>query len=227
MKHTLSKTLSAMVLSCLALSSSFGQTDITNLGNTTTAQYSDSPSGEDIAKVIDNSSRTKYLTFNQCGYIQVQVSDTHRAASYTITSADDAPGRDPQGWTLYGSNNGSNWTVLDTRSNEDFPRRFQKRSFSVSNSAAYSYFRLDMCNNNGRILQLAEWEVFGNSNGGRDCEPSLIESYVNVNGRGWSQSSSVTADQGADIQFGPQPIGGSWSWSGPNHAVIAHQYVKR
>jgi hypothetical protein len=35
---------------------------------------------------------------------------------YTFSTANDSPDRDPSGWTLYGSNDGSTWTTLDTQS---------------------------------------------------------------------------------------------------------------
>ncbi len=39
--------------------------DITNLsGGIITAQYNDSPTGENISNIIDNSIYTKFLTFN-------------------------------------------------------------------------------------------------------------------------------------------------------------------
>ncbi|MBN1411517.1 MAG: hypothetical protein JW969_11785 [Spirochaetales bacterium] len=139
-----------------------GSTDITDLGGTLTAQYYDSPSNEEIDKLIDNSTSTKYLTFHACGWVQFQTGTAYLVTSYAITSANDAAERDPYTWTLDGSNNGTTWTTIDSRSGEDFPNRFQRREFSVSNNTmAYTYFRLNMCNNSGSILQLAEWEIYG------------------------------------------------------------------
>ncbi|MBN1412294.1 MAG: hypothetical protein JW969_15720, partial [Spirochaetales bacterium] len=44
--------------------------DITNLAGTVSAQYYDSPSGEEIEKLIDNTTSTKYLTFHASGWVQ-------------------------------------------------------------------------------------------------------------------------------------------------------------
>jgi|GEM_PF-246985 len=142
------------------------QTDITNSGGTMSAQYTDSPSGEDITKVIDNLATTKYLTFHSSGWIQFQSTGNYIVTAYAITSANDAPERDPLNWTLQGSTNGSTWTTLNTQSNQDFPNRNQRRQFSFSNSTAYNYYRLQMSNNSGTILQLAEWELLGTAAGG-------------------------------------------------------------
>ncbi|UII23845.1 basic secretory protein-like protein [Fulvivirga ligni] len=151
----------ALQLAELELIGTFEQTDITNLGGTISAQYSDSPNNEDISKLIDNSSSTKYLTFHQSAWVQFQASGSPVVSAYTLTSANDAAARDPLNWTLQGSNNGSSWTTLDSRNGIDFPNRFQKKTFSFSNSTSYTYYRLNMVNNGAGATQLAEWELLG------------------------------------------------------------------
>ena len=43
-----------------------------------------------------------------------------RAVRYAITTANDEPGRDPQAWTLQGSADGKDWTVLATMDDPKF-----------------------------------------------------------------------------------------------------------
>jgi len=63
--------------------------------------------------------------------------------NYTKTSANDSPERDPSNWALLGSNDGgTNWTTLDTQSNQAFTDRFQQRSFPISSPAAFNIYRL-------------------------------------------------------------------------------------
>jgi hypothetical protein len=151
--------------------------DITDLGGTISAQYeSGSPTGEEYTNLIDNNVRTKYLTFHASGWIQYQANARYNVTGYTITSANDYPERDPHNWTLQGSNDGNNWTTVDSRSGEAFTDRFQTRTFSFSNSGAYSYYRFNMSNNSGTILQLGEIELFG----------TLVSSLITQNaGKGW------------------------------------------
>ncbi|CAI0384113.1 unnamed protein product [Linum tenue] len=53
-------------------------------------------------------------------------------AAYEITSANDAPERDPMDWVVEGSiDGGSNWHILDKRASQVFEDRFQCRSFEV------------------------------------------------------------------------------------------------
>jgi hypothetical protein len=136
--------------------------DITNLGGVISAQYqTGSPTGEAYPNLIDNNINTKYLTNNASGWVQYQANATYVVTSYTITSANDAPERDPLAWVLQGSDNGNNWTTIDTRSNEDFPNRLQTRTFTFSNSTPYVYYRFNFVNNSGILLQLAEIELWG------------------------------------------------------------------
>jgi O-glycosyl hydrolase len=50
---------------------------------------------------------------------------------------------------------------------------------------------------------------------GTSCTPAAIVPRVQINGA-WQITSSVTVDPGATVVFGPEPLDGSWSWSGPN-----------
>ena len=140
--------------------------DITDLGGTLSAQYqSGSPAGEEFTNLINNNVRSKYLTFNASAWMQFQANASYIVRSYSITSANDAPERDPLNWTLQGSNNGSSWTTIDTRTSQDFPDRFQTRTFTFNNSTGYTYYRFNMTNNSGTILQLGEIELFGTPTG--------------------------------------------------------------
>jgi hypothetical protein len=162
--NTLSKTMAAILLPLLTffITTVTAQVNITDQGGTISAQFqTGSPAGEEYTKLVDNNVNTKYLTFNAAAWIQYQANTAYTVTAYTIASANDFPERDPLNWTLQGSNNGNTWSTIDTRTNEDFPARFQTRSFSFTNSTSYSYFRFNITNNSGTILQLAEIELLG------------------------------------------------------------------
>ena len=59
---------------------------------------------------------------------------------YSLTSANDAPERDPKDFTLQGSSDGTTWTDLDTQSNIDFAARFATRTFEVATPGTYTYY---------------------------------------------------------------------------------------
>lgn len=63
-------------------------------------------------------------------------------SGYSLTSASDRPGDDPSAWTLQGSNDGVTWTTVQSQTGVAFAGRGERRTFSVTGSAAYSSFRL-------------------------------------------------------------------------------------
>lgn len=172
--------------------------DITDLGGTVSAQYqTGSPTGEEYPNLIDNNVNTKYLTFNASGWIQYQAPASYVVKAYTIASANDAPERDPLNWTLQGSTNGTTWTTIDTRTNQDFPGRLQKRIFKFNNTAAYQYYRFNLSNNSGTILQLAEIELFGDpATGGLTASAQPIP------------ASSNTLSTRSTVSIYPNPVSG-------------------
>ena len=78
----------------------------------------------------------------------------------SIQAANDAPGRDPKHWKLLGSNDGSNWTVVDQQSGVAFPERHFTRVFEVAKPGAYNLYRLDVQQNLGDSnSQIAELDL--------------------------------------------------------------------
>lgn len=137
--------------------------DLTDNGGTITAQYPNTNAAEDYPKLIDNNSQTKYYRSGRTNlWVQYQSAVAAIVTWYTITSANDVPGRDPKDWILAGSNDGVNWTTIDTRTGETFATRLLKKTYLINNNTtAYSYYRLTITANNGQTgTQFAEWELF-------------------------------------------------------------------
>ena len=85
--------------------------------------------------------------------------------SYAITSANDAPDRDPKNWVLEGSNDdGANWTVVDQREGESWNARYERRVFNFDNTDLYKMYRLNVSavNDSTEGLQLSELEFLEN-----------------------------------------------------------------
>lgn len=64
--------------------------------------------------------------------------------SYSFTSGEDAKSRDPLAWDVSGSLNGSDWVILDERSNFTFSDRLQTADFRLAPgnaSLAFSQYR--------------------------------------------------------------------------------------
>lgn len=87
---------------------------------------------------------------------------------YALVSAHDSEANDPTDWRLMGSNDrGTNWVVLQVRTNRTFGARGLRQMFRLTNHVAYSSYRLEILRvrdagtNHPACLQLAEWELFG------------------------------------------------------------------
>ena len=128
-----------------------------------TCQYDDSPSGESKEMAFDGTVETKFLTFHQACWIQYAFSGGQAFAinKYTLASANDEASRDPKDWTLQASNDGDNWTVLDTQANIDYSERKQFKTFTISNTTPYKMYRLNVTANHGDSrLQFSEFGLY-------------------------------------------------------------------
>lgn len=139
-----------------------------DLAGVFTVGNTNSPGGEEPFRALDNNVNTKWLSFSPPGtYYQFQFdAGPQFVNSYTITSANDADNRDPYSWTLSGSNDGSNFTVVDTRVAQNFAGRFETQKFDFAASALYEYYRFDFQtefgatgSNQPNSIQLAEIEL--------------------------------------------------------------------
>ncbi len=138
--------------------------DITADGGELTAQYIGNESEETYVKLIDKSINSKYLVKDQANlWIDYKSNASYRLKSYSISSAEDAPERDPQSWIIYGSEDGKNWIEIDKQFNQKFSYRNVTHVYPCQVNAGYRYFRLHITANNGATMtQLSEWQLYGN-----------------------------------------------------------------
>ena len=73
-------------------------------------------------------------------------------------NANNETTRPPKAWTFEGSNDGDNWTVLDTRTGQTWSSG-QVRSYSFQNDDAYVYYKFDCTELNGATDYLMLWEI--------------------------------------------------------------------
>jgi alpha-L-fucosidase 2 len=119
---------------------------------------------QDISASVDGDVTTKWCVEmgNQPIVWQAEAApDAVAATSYTLTSANDMPARDPHSWEFSGSMDGKDWTPLDKQNDQaPFDQRGQAKTFTYHDPAAYRFYRLTFFDNNGdRLFQLAEINV--------------------------------------------------------------------
>lgn len=81
--------------------------------------------------------------------------------SYTLTSADTDPTRDPKSWFIRGTNDFITYTTLDTRTGEVFDDRWQTKEYTIATPGpAFKYYGMVItANNGGTGLHLADWTL--------------------------------------------------------------------
>jgi len=77
-------------------------------------------------------------------WIQYDFGFQSQANGYQITSRQSAPfgsTQAPPSWTVSGSNDGTSFTTIDTRSSQTWTSTGEQKSFSFASSATYRYWR--------------------------------------------------------------------------------------
>lgn len=101
------------------------------------------PIGEEATKAVDGYTNTKYLNFDkESAGFTVKLSEGKAVKALTFYTANDYPSRDPATFTLYGSNDGMNWTVVAENVEMNLPdeRNTKSARIEISNSTAYVYY---------------------------------------------------------------------------------------
>jgi hypothetical protein len=111
---------------------------------------------EDYNRAFDSDETTKWLVYEAVTepvWVQIMLPSAVAVTKYAITSANDAPERDPASWSLSASKDGVSFVTLDVRLGAVWEDRHERKVFSVTNSIAYSYYRFDF--NSVRDMSLA------------------------------------------------------------------------
>ncbi len=170
----------------------------------------ENPPGEVATNLLDGNPNTKWLAFVNSAWIVYQLSSPMVMTDYHLTSANDAPGRDPKNFSVEGSVDGSTWTTIDTRTNQSFPNRSTGYDFSTNNTTAYGWYRLSIAANtdSGGLTQLADWDL-------RDARPGsagMVAAIGSGPANGPTSKPSVGFTGTKALRFGGKHAG-----SGPAH----------
>ena len=96
-----------------------------------------------------------------------------------LTSANDAPDRDPATFVLSGSNDGgATFTEIASGDVPAFGERFERQEVSFANDAAYSTYELIFPTTAGQstcCMQIAEIELLGTAAAGALTEPTIVD----------------------------------------------------
>ncbi|GKU80562.1 discoidin domain-containing protein [Paenibacillus sp. L3-i20] len=115
------------------------------------------------ANLVDGKSMTKWMAYNNTAWLQFDFGEAVTIDGYALASAKSnnmSTDADPKSWVLQGSNDNTSWTTLDTRNDEKFKFRHQRKHYLLNdNTTAYRYYKLsNIKNNSGFSIQLSEVE---------------------------------------------------------------------
>ncbi len=108
-----------------------------------TPTSTNSPPGETAENAIDGNPSTKYLNFDRANAgFTIKLQSAQVLQGIKFTTANDFPDRDPSKYSLYGSNDGVNWTTIVnaasiTLSNS---RYTQSSMYTITNTNPYFYY---------------------------------------------------------------------------------------
>ena len=114
--------------------------------------------------LFDGNTDTKWcFDFSQKAYVIFKASRLGAVSGYTITTGNDSgdyAGRNPKRWTLYGSNDQKNWTIIDQVSNDVVlqDENATAYNYNCSSSAEYEYFKWEITEG-GSLLQVSELKL--------------------------------------------------------------------
>ena len=150
--------------------------DITEGLNSGT-QVSGSPDGksnEGLANLFDRKLSSKYCADGTRFYVQYILDKAYKFNSYTVTSANDAPERDPKLWSLSGYNPDEGWIELDEQRGFSFPGRYTTMKFDIDSDKEFTAFILEVSSiKSGNLVQLGNLQVFGEPTGNPGMPPVL------------------------------------------------------
>ncbi|MFM8880285.1 MAG: PA14 domain-containing protein, partial [Verrucomicrobiota bacterium] len=146
-----------------------------------------SPGAEGVEKVIDGDSKTKYLNFDKLntGFTVTPKAGASVISGISITTANDAPERDPATWQILGSNDGTTFEAIATGSVPVNSIRFRTETIAFSNTKSYTSYKVlfptvvDAAKANS--MQVAEVALHGTAAGGGDA-PRFTGIKANADG---------------------------------------------
>lgn len=105
---------------------------------------------------------------NPALYLYITLPEHIALQSYTIKARTDCCAtQNPSSWDVHGSTDGTNWTLIDTRSGQTGSAVGSSRSYTCNSASYYNMFRFNMKRTsdtvNNQSISLGEIFLFGKS----------------------------------------------------------------
>ena len=116
----------------------------------------------DGVEAHDTNNRDSWAVGGNSGWLQVEMPAAQRVGMYSIKAINFSD-RQPKDWELLASNDGVNYTVIDSHSGVDNWSPRETKEFMVDDAGLYTHFKINITDNNGNAytgfdgFQLFEW----------------------------------------------------------------------
>lgn len=123
----------------------------------------------DAEALVDNNAETdcNITSANGTAKAVITLEEGVKLTGYSVTSG-ATPSAAPTAWTLQGSNDGTEWTDIDTRTGEKFYHKAETHLYTISlpedrnTLPSYTWYRLVMTPADGQqAVNLSEWQLLG------------------------------------------------------------------
>ncbi len=164
-------------------------------------------------RAFDNNSNTRWGVAATSGILSVTLAAAKIIAGYSIRARNDSYLIDsPKDWTLEGSNNGSDWTVLDTQAGVTSWSMNERKEFAVSSPTSYLCYRLNISSNqSGTDTSVSEVELLEGVPYGFDFYSSGNRVVGPIALSGMAYGDEVLTWTLGDLPTGTSVTIGSWS----------------
>jgi hypothetical protein len=126
--------------------------------------FSDSPRFEQVPNAFDGNVSTKYLNIGGANSgVELRFATATRLGSFSLTTANDSPGRDPSSYQIYGLN-GSSWQLLTSGALQlPAARLTAGNSIALPELPILTSYRVIFPTLKGenQMMQIAELKLFG------------------------------------------------------------------
>ena len=194
--------LLTLLLGCLCSMAQAQLSDVTQPGDTIVATSGNSPGSEGVTNAIDNAD-TKHLNFDitNTGFTVTPSVGLTVVKGLSLTSANDAPDRDPMTYLLEGSYDGENFVEISSGGVADFPTRFHTNYIFFDNAVPYATYRLifPTVDNSSCCMQIAEVEFLGAQAPGDVTQPG--DAVVATSGNSPGSEGVGNAIDNADTKY--------------------------
>jgi hypothetical protein len=136
--------------------------DLSKPNNKVVGSSNNTPRHQRADKAIDNRVETKYLNRDGNGSGLTITTVPGIISGFTVSSANDHPGRDPKTYRLEGSNDGKTFTLISEGDVPVFTKRKQKKEILFDNNQSYNNYRITfpkLSDVYAKVMQIAEIEL--------------------------------------------------------------------